>query len=1127
MSKKKISPAKKAKAKGRGRAVERVAPAVEREAAIDLVASDTKSPYPGLNFYEKEYAPYFAGRDEEIALCARTLLKSNVMLLHGATGCGKSSFLRAGVKPHIARLDHGEGFVGKADALEVIRSTDEPLMAVAKEVRRLVGELGSDAVKPGKSLGDVLALLDNPKEGALIGREAAATLKAVRLLADVMQPAPILVIDQAEEVFTLNTVRRREARLHKTLRNQGKEPRGLTVDEIEAREKEVDHYFRFLWEIAANKDGANNGLKVVVSLRTEYKGQFDDRVARVRSQHPGQGLTGFFLDQLGVEGLIDAIRRPTLTVAEWKELVRDGLAEGAPPARPAGSLVFKFDSKQDKSNPTDVDHYVARRLAKDLLFGDAIPAGGVLPALQVACLRLYKQAAKAMEGASGVFTVRPTHLRRLGSVQNQIHEYLSECIEEECAPYAPQERTSGEEVGKEKVEFSELVDTFHKALAHTLVGSEADGRAVTAQVDDKDFRADLPAWFSGRLEIEQVMSIMENLASKHKLLRKDEQGRWTLGHDSLALALNRWRLSFSREDSGMRMMMMGLSRRPKDWDIDDLYDEDDRPGPLKVQLTRDYFWDRQIPHYALHKGFAKRLNITFDTSNLELSGLVADTRKRAGEKASKQRTWTHVVKAAREREEALDEAAREDGYNGQRVMVAAEWGAFPFIMRNPEKSDNMFEAPLNKAVEKEVMQYAPRWTDVLATNINLGTGLIGSVDDSVPPIKDSDGKADQERLRGYRKTMRASLRKLAENMDTFLPASLGGIRMLQFATDLAFVEVDGDTEQDKEKIRADRRRVQRELKAAEKKDTLADAAYTPQDPIVNHLLSGIDSEDERPHFATGGAFARALASQSGFRVYFGAKHVAALARAAMEARSEGDYSLYAGDTASKRHDLAALTQKCLAHTLWTLGITPAQASFGQERAAVLRLASVGYFTTEYLRTNMDDFVAFIQHFVNRFLADDAPDQKSMRGVRIGRDEVRSAMRDCFTFARFDELGEDVFDLDSVFAYWSDQGRFDAKSMAGAIYQDLISLRERTLEHFQNCAESIAWLRYNGAYEPSSDEAVGAAFAAKERAWRHFKIFNFYDAERYMNKASQKLLARIEIVAKEKSEARAAEDGMLK
>lgn len=575
----------------------------------------------------------------------------------------------------------------------------------------------------------------------------------------------------------------------------------------------------------------------------------------------------------------------------------------------------------------------------------------------------------------------------------------------------------------------------------------------------------------------------------------------------------------------MRGMMMGLSRRPKDWDIDDLYDVDDRPGPLKIRLTRDYFWDRQIPHYALHKGFAKRLNIAFDASKLELSGLVADTKKRAGRKASEERTWTDVVKAARDSEQELDEGARVHGYNGERVMVSAEWGAFPFIMRDPARSDDMFDDPLNSEIEEEVKSYALRWTDVLATNINLGTGLIGSNDESVPAIKDSDGKADEERLRDYRKTIRASLLVLAKDGEKFLPASLGGVRMLQFAADLAFVPADGQADEQKEKeIESNRKVVHRFLKLAEQKETLANRAYSAREPIVEHLLSGVDKDDESKRFATGGAFARALARQSGLRVYFGAKQVAALARSAMEARSNRDETFYAG---KKKDDLAALTQKCLAHTLWTLGITPAQASFGQERAAVLRLASVGYFTTEYLRTNMDDFVAYIQHFVNRFLAEDAPGPKSMRGVRIGRDEVRSAMRDCFTFGRFDELGEDVFDLDSVFAYWSDQGRFGAKSMAGAIYQDLVTLREKTLDHFQNCAESIAWLRYNGAYEPSTDEDVGEAFAAKEKAWRHFKIYNFYDAERYMNKAAQKLLTRIEGVAKRKSEDREALEGRQK
>jgi hypothetical protein len=156
--------------------------------------------------------------------------------------------------------------------------------------------------------------------------------------------------------------------------------------------------------------------------------------------------------------------------------------------------------------------------------------------------------------------------------------------------------------------------------------------------------------------------------------------------------------------------------------------------------------------------------------------------------------------------------------------------------------------------------------------------------------------------------------------------------------------------------------------------------------------------------------------------------------------------------------------------------------------------------------------------VNSFLkaSEEGPD--SMRGVRLGRGEVRRAMRDCFSFTRFEEMGEEIFDLDSVFAYWSDHATFGAKSMAGAIYQDLVALRQKTIEHFQNCAGSIAWLRYNDAYEPATDERIGAAFDAKEKAWRHYRIYNFYDAERYMNRASQILLRRIESVANTKVKA---------
>src|SRR6266436_760497 len=59
------------------------------------------NPYVGLRSYGESDAGLFAGRDADIANLADLVAdrEKRLILLHGITGCGKSSFLRAGVLP--------------------------------------------------------------------------------------------------------------------------------------------------------------------------------------------------------------------------------------------------------------------------------------------------------------------------------------------------------------------------------------------------------------------------------------------------------------------------------------------------------------------------------------------------------------------------------------------------------------------------------------------------------------------------------------------------------------------------------------------------------------------------------------------------------------------------------------------------------------------------------------------------------------------------------------------------------------------------------------------------------------------------------------------------------------------
>src|SRR2546423_3912026 len=100
-----------------------------------------EQPYKGLNFYAVGDAPLFAGREQDVLRCARILDQGAVrtLLLHGSTGCGKSSFLRAGLIPFLEQDVGGFRFLCRAEAalLLFVCATEESLGQLTASAARI------------------------------------------------------------------------------------------------------------------------------------------------------------------------------------------------------------------------------------------------------------------------------------------------------------------------------------------------------------------------------------------------------------------------------------------------------------------------------------------------------------------------------------------------------------------------------------------------------------------------------------------------------------------------------------------------------------------------------------------------------------------------------------------------------------------------------------------------------------------------------------------------------------------------------------------------------------------------------------------------------------------------------
>ncbi|MEM7196723.1 MAG: hypothetical protein AAF402_17490, partial [Pseudomonadota bacterium] len=549
-----------------------------------------ETPYPGLRYYEDFQCELFAGRDTEVRDCTRLLGDARVLVLHGRSGCGKSSFLRAGVKPKLEKADPGSRFGATESGFDVTRSGADPLGAFAKKllsVCEVVVKAKQSDYWKRKSAVDRAELSEFKKmytaKLAKIGKNANETFSVLHTLTGLLKSSPIFVIDQAEEIFTL-----REKVEKDLMRARSDDPDACAelesrVDELEMLRRE---FFKFLG-LMSEKGGR---ARLIISLRTEYKGQFDDVLAS-RRLHT-ERITGYYLRELTEDGLIEAIERPTLDKTSWETL--QGSLTASNEKAPFDRYKFKYEDG------------VARSLAKSLTNPKHIPAGGVLPTLQIACLRLWRQSKQAAVSGRR-FSINDKQLDRIGRVDEQMQEYINEQLEEWCSA-----QDDEWELGHTR-----SVERWHRILSEGLVDVQADGRAVSSSVTMQSLSDSAYGLFEGKEKKSKIQSVIEALCDPTVgILHKDRQSEMiSLGHDSVALSLNKWNLLNNRGDTMMKRMSMGSGITPDRLRSDHLFPTAERPVDTVVTIHRDLHWDRQYPHFAEKSEFTERLGIRFVTKN--------------------------------------------------------------------------------------------------------------------------------------------------------------------------------------------------------------------------------------------------------------------------------------------------------------------------------------------------------------------------------------------------------------------------------------------------------------------------------------------------------------------------------
>jgi formylglycine-generating enzyme required for sulfatase activity len=223
-------------------------------------------PYPGLRpFDEKEWAIFF-GREEMIDEVIGRLAESRLVLIHGISGSGKSSLVRAGVLPKLALQYRRHDAPWLTCAM---RPSGGPLWNLAAEFAGLEGRAG-----------------DLERIDAIASRFSArsASLASVAVSLEGVQGKSLcILVDQFEELFRYEKdVSRDEAELFIDVIQ-----RAAAGEGSEAPPDAVD-------------------VHVIVTMRSEFLGE----CARFAGFAETINRTQYLVPRMDHDGLMRAVRRP-------------------------------------------------------------------------------------------------------------------------------------------------------------------------------------------------------------------------------------------------------------------------------------------------------------------------------------------------------------------------------------------------------------------------------------------------------------------------------------------------------------------------------------------------------------------------------------------------------------------------------------------------------------------------------------------------------------------------------------------------------------------------------------------------------------------------------------------------
>ena len=472
------------------------------------------TPYRSLAYYDRQHRALFAGRDDDVHRFAEVLDDhgTRILVLHGESGVGKSSFLRAGVIPYLEEECIGYQVLRSRSETETqapererpvlfVRATNDPVRQIAQALydyclqpytyRKPTGgsvEVDLDALlveflekssNPGALNAAVRAdrpLLRDDRGHLLLNVGLSAALQAdpsllgrlLTAIADRLPYALVLVVDQCEEMFTL----------------------ARTQADAQSR--------RLALEMLRRVVGTSGDFKVILALRTEYYGRLIDGLRR--GLRDVGGVREYLLTDFDEDTLVEAIRRPT-SEAE------------IPYASEVPYKKYRFRYAEG----------IPKKIAQTALSSATSRYDSVLPLVQVICTQLYEIARQRTDAV-----IRAEDLELIGGIQGGMRTH----VEASLGRLLPQSSDQ----------------KAFKRLFTRLYLRQPDGNLTTALLSEDELRRH----WTGRMPFAEMFRAAEQ--GEFRLLRvnllrigdQEERRYVSLGHDALAKVAAEWDEELSR-----------------------------------------------------------------------------------------------------------------------------------------------------------------------------------------------------------------------------------------------------------------------------------------------------------------------------------------------------------------------------------------------------------------------------------------------------------------------------------------------------------------------------------------------------------------------------------------------------